>query len=133
LERYFSRNGDVYLFFGKRGIIHKNKMVLNQTGVANNMSDRAILEKIYQYWLEFRSDTTTDHRFAFCNHMDELMYEYDRTRMATSQPIDDRFEKCIYAQKKCELNLTDGDGDPYCTVCLKCPKYRVIKEKKDGI
>lgn len=46
------------------------------------MSDRALLEKIYQYWLEFRSDTTTDHRFAFCNHMDEIMYEYDRTRMA---------------------------------------------------
>jgi hypothetical protein len=53
-----------------------------------------------------------------------------RTSMAIARPTDDRFEECCYAQKKCELNNTDQDGDPFCTVCIRCPNYRVIREER---
>ena len=85
------------------------------------MSDRALLEQIYKYWLEFRSNTTPDHRFAFCNHLDDLMYEYDRTRMA-------EIRDCSNCGKNNKRN---------CTLCA--PHYSTLpywipkEEKKDGI
>jgi hypothetical protein len=85
------------------------------------MSDRALLVELLDF-LESRTYAQTT----------EEKIEEIRTRMAAFK-IDNRFEHCIYAISKCELDLVDQDGDPYCTVCLKCPKYRTIKdeEKKD--
>jgi hypothetical protein len=124
LERYFSRNGDVYLFFGKRGIIHKNKMVLNQTGVANNMSDRALLVEFLLFIKNFIPNITDKQ----CKKILKNKEEEIRTRMAAL---------CPHGQWIFHCNESNDDFDEPCTLtdmndsetCCKCED----EEKKDGI